>query len=304
MNGRSVRRLLPKPSEKGGKKKRQKSRRTGYNDPFTLSSRDYFTSTPSSSSFSHLKNKHRREKSRGNDSLMLPHKNPVASLPVVFLPRPGQTPDSKLQTPNSELQTPRGEITTGKCFPSHTLGCLGILPMKLRWKLLPIPRSSGYLQATGKAWDEAGKEGGTSWRGLSPALHGRRPWIWAAGPFPAHPSSTSWEYKTYPSFYDFFPEPTPLFDPSSLLPCAGNPIPLPHSPTKLPSPQTPLRGAEQHSRQAAAPGSLPASLLSPGWLRRQRGALCASGTPPHGHIGAIMLRWPQSSGIIFFLAPD
>lgn len=96
----------PETLGKGGKKKRQKSRRTGYNDPFTLSSRDYFTSTPSSSSFSRLKNKYRREKSRGNDSLMLPHKNPVASLPVVFLPWPGQSPNSRLQTPNSKLQTP------------------------------------------------------------------------------------------------------------------------------------------------------------------------------------------------------
>lgn len=79
---------------------------------------------------------------------MLLHKNPAASLPVVFLLRPEQT---LFSCPSL------GEITTGKCFPSHTLSWLEIIYMELIWKFLPSPSSAGYLQATGESRGEAGR---------------------------------------------------------------------------------------------------------------------------------------------------
>lgn len=78
---------------------------------------------------------------------MLLHKNPAASLPVVFLLWPEQT---LFSCPSSR------EITTGKCFPSQTLRWLEIIYMKLIWKLLPSLSSAGYLQATGESLGEVG----------------------------------------------------------------------------------------------------------------------------------------------------
>lgn len=130
-----------------GGKKSQKRKRTGYKDSFTHSARDYFTSPPSSSPFSRSKNKYIRKKSRGNDSLMLLHKNPAASLPVVFLLWPEQT---LFFCPSSR------EITAGKCFPSQTLRWLEIIYMKLIWKLLPSLSSAGYIQTMGESLGEVG----------------------------------------------------------------------------------------------------------------------------------------------------
>jgi len=180
MNGRSVRsRSLPclsKHLQGGGKqKKRQKRKSRGDKDSFTLSAWDYFTSPSPSSPFSPLQKQIHKEKGRGNYSSMLLHKKPVALLPVVFLLRPEQTLFS--------CPSP-GEITTGKCFPSYTLSWLGIIYIKLLWKLLPSPSSAGYLQATGDSLGEVGSRRNplwicstheTSWGGLSPLQRGTCP---------------------------------------------------------------------------------------------------------------------------------
>ena len=180
MNGRSVRsRSLPclsKHLQGGGKqKKRQKRKSRGDKDSFTLSAWDYFTSPSPSSPFSPLQKQIHKEKGRGNYSSMLLHKKPVALLPVVFLLWPEQTLFS--------CPSP-GEITTGKCFPSYTLSWLGIIYIKLLWKLLPSPSSAGYLQATGDSLGEVGSRRNplwicstheTSWGGLSPLQRGTCP---------------------------------------------------------------------------------------------------------------------------------
>lgn len=124
----------------GGKAKKRKGR--GDKNSFTISAWVYFTFPPPSSPFSHFKNKYIKKKSRGNDSLMLLHKSPVALLPVVFLLQPEQT---LFSCPSS------GDITTGKCFPSHTLSWLEIIYMQLIWKLHPSPSSTVYLQGRDKS---------------------------------------------------------------------------------------------------------------------------------------------------------
>lgn len=182
MNGHSVHRTLGK-----GGNKLQKSPRTGYNDPFTLSRQDYFTSTPSSSSFPRLKNKYIRERSRGNDPLVLLCRNATASLSAVLLLQPEPAPRSLLL-----LLT--GRFLQGNVFPpSHTLSRPGVLPVELSWKLLPVPRSAGYLQATGRA--EAGRE----WKEL-----GRPQPCPASMDLGSRAIPTSSELSTQPSFCSLF----------------------------------------------------------------------------------------------------
>lgn len=143
MNGHSVQShsplCLPKHSQNGagGGKKPKKEKAGGIKIPSQSLPGFISPSHPPSSPFSHFKNKYIRKKSRGNDSLMLLHKNPVALLPVVFLLQPEQT---LFSCPSS------GDITTGKCFPSHTLSWLEIIYMQLIWKLHPSPSSTGQGQ--------------------------------------------------------------------------------------------------------------------------------------------------------------
>lgn len=131
-----------------GAKKARKRKMMGYKDSFTLFARGYSTFPPASSPFSHSKNKYIRKKSRGNDSLMLLHKNLVASLPVVFLPRPEQ---ALFSCPSP------GDITMGRCFPSHALRRLEIINMKFIWKLLPARAVLG----TSRHGQKPGQGGGT-----------------------------------------------------------------------------------------------------------------------------------------------
>lgn len=316
--------------EKGGDvcaKKARKRKMMGYKDSFTLFARGYATFPPASSPFSHSKNKYIRKKSRGNDSLMLLHKNLVASLPVVFLPRPEQ---ALFSCPSP------GDITMGRCFPSHALRRLEIINMKFIWKLLPGQSSAGYLQARAKAW--AGwwyptllslcslpcmKRVGAVSALSAPRNHAVCRRVWGEGPSPAHPHPAPILLAGNPGispvhsflFMTFSLVPTSfflLFFPSPPAATKGHPgmsgTPRCHNPRPsavLSAPPNPSSEGQQSlwadSSIGIAP-SIPAG--SPGALGRQIVPLCASSTPRHGHIGGIIFSWPQISGIIFFLAVD